>query len=115
VLAACALAVVDETGHFTAGSVRHPLGIIARKAYDIPKFSRHLNEFARPDRGAILQKTGTTRKIRYRFVSPLMKPYIIMRGLADGIITRTMMEQIFNRSTTADRLSNDEPKTLDAS
>lgn len=94
VLAACALAVPDATGYFTAASVRHPLRVITGKSYDIPNFARHLNEFTKPERGPILQRTGETRKIRYRFDSPLIKPYIIMRSVADGMLTRMMMEEI---------------------
>ncbi|WP_439407419.1 AAA family ATPase [Bradyrhizobium sp. DASA03076] len=94
VLAACALAVPDATGYFTAASVRHPLRVITGKTYDIPNFARHLNEFTKTERGAILQRTGETRKIRYRFSSPLIKPYIIMRSVADGLLTRKKMEVI---------------------
>ena len=94
VLAACALAVPDATGYFTAASVRQPLRIITRKPYDIPSFARHLNEFTKAERGAILETTGATRKLRYRFASPLIKPYIIMRSVADGLISRTTMEEV---------------------
>jgi Cdc6-like AAA superfamily ATPase len=94
VLAACAVAIQDETGYFTAASVRLPLRAITGRNYDIPNFARHLNEFTKPERGAILQRTGETRRIRYRFDSPLIKPYIIMRSVADGRLTRDMMEQI---------------------
>jgi GTPase SAR1 family protein len=94
VLAACALAIPDATGYFTAAAVRNPLRVITGKNYDIPNFARHLNEFTKYDRGAILQRTGETRRIRYRFDSPLIKPYIIMRSVADGLLTRAMMEEI---------------------
>lgn len=94
VLAACALAAQDETGYFTAAAVRHPLRIITGKNYDIPNFARHLNEFTKTERGAILQRTGETRRVRYRFDSPLVKPYIIMRSVADGLLNRDVMEQI---------------------
>jgi Holliday junction resolvasome RuvABC ATP-dependent DNA helicase subunit len=94
VLAACALAVQDETGYFTAAAVRHPLRIITGRNYDIPNFARHLNEFTKQERGAILQRTGETRKVRYRFDSPLIKPYIIMRSVADQRLNRDIMEQI---------------------
>lgn len=94
VLDACAVAGQDETGYFTAASVRLPLRAITGRNYDIPNFARHLNEFTKPERGAILQRTGETRRIRYRFDSPLIKPYIIMRSVADGRLTRDMMEQI---------------------
>jgi hypothetical protein len=94
VLAACALAHPDATGYFTAASVRQPLRVITGRSYDIPNFARHLNEFTKSDRGAILQRTGDARRVRYRFDSPLIKPYIIMRSVADGMLTRDMMEEI---------------------
>ena len=94
VLAACALAVQDETGYFTAAAVRNPLRIITGRNYDMPNFARHLNEFTKLERGAILQRTGETRRVRYRFDSPLIKPYIIMRSVADKRLTRDIMEQI---------------------
>jgi Holliday junction resolvasome RuvABC ATP-dependent DNA helicase subunit len=94
VLAACALASQDETGYFSAAAVRHPLRLITGKNYDIPNFARHLNEFTKPERGAILKRTGETRRVRYRFDSPLIKPYIVMRSVADNRLTREVMEEI---------------------
>ena len=94
VLAACALATPDETGYFTAAAVRLPLRKITGRDYDIPNFARHLNEFTKQERGAILQRTGETRRVRYRFNSPLIKPYVIMRSVADGRLTREVMEEL---------------------
>ena len=45
VLLACALARTDELGYFAAVDVREPMGRIMGKHYDIPAFSRHLNDF----------------------------------------------------------------------
>ncbi|MEU4809407.1 AAA family ATPase [Nocardia fluminea] len=86
VLLACALANTDALGFFAARDVRDPLSKIAGKRYDTPAFSRHLNEFTTSSRGPILQRTGQERRYRFRFVNPLMQPYIIMRGLEDGLI-----------------------------
>jgi hypothetical protein len=99
-LAACALASQDEIGYFSAAAVRHPLRLITGKNYDIPNFARHLNEFTKPERGAILQRTGETRRVRYRFDSPLIKPYIVMRSVADNRLTREVMEEIATTKAT---------------
>ena len=88
VLLSCAFAQNDEFGYFPAANVREPLRIvIPDKTYDIPNFARHLKQFSSPGRGAIFARTGGKRRLRYRFNNPLMRPYIILRGLEDGTIT----------------------------
>jgi Cdc6-like AAA superfamily ATPase len=93
VLLACALVKTGEFGYFTAGSVREPLSAITGKRYDIPGFSRHLKDFSEEARGRILQKEGETRKFRFRFRNPLMRPLIIMKGVADGEIDRDFLKR----------------------
>ena len=88
VLLACALAETDELGFFAAQHVRAPLRTITGKPYDIPTFAQHLNEFSDNKRGPILHKTGTQRLYRFRFVNPLMQPFVIMQGFASGKIER---------------------------
>jgi len=94
VLLACALADVDENNYFTAAAVRTPLRLVARPDLDIPNFSRHLKEFSDERRGRILTREGETRRFRYRFVSPLMRPYIVMRGFSEGLLTKKMMAEL---------------------
>ena len=97
VLLACALAEIDDLGYFAAASVRTPLRTITGKTYyDVPNFARHLKEFSVPLRGEVLERVGTTRRLRYRFVGPLMRPYIVMRGFAEGLIDRKTMREIEN-------------------
>jgi hypothetical protein len=86
VLLACALAETDELGYFSASGVRSPLKQITGRALDIPSFARHLKEFSTEGRGGIIQRVGTARKLRYRFTSPLMRPYIIMRGYDEKLL-----------------------------
>lgn len=86
VLLACALAETDELGYFTAAAVRTPLRQITGRELDIPNFARHLKEFSQPGRGEIINRVGTARRLRYRFVSPIMRPYIIMRGYAEKLL-----------------------------
>lgn len=87
VLLACALADKDEAGFFTASAVREPLRKITGKSYDIPNYAQHLKKFSEDGRGSILQRTGESRRIRYRFESPMMHAYVIIRGAVDGLLT----------------------------
>ena len=94
VLLASALANTDELGYFSAAAVREPMSRIMGRYYDIPNFSRHLNDFAEERRGFVLQKTGVKHRIRYRFTDPLMQPYIVMRGLAEELIDKASLQEL---------------------
>jgi Cdc6-like AAA superfamily ATPase len=94
VLLACALARKDELGMFAARDVTGPLSMIMETTYDIPAFSRHLKQFSSEERGNILQQNGQQRKFFYRFDDPMMQPFIILKGLADGIITDKRLREI---------------------
>lgn len=96
VLLACALADVDDLGFFISANVREPLSRITGKQYDIPGFSQHLNAFSSQDRGSILEKRGTTRRFRFRFENPLLQPYVIMRGLKDGLLEGELRQLLEN-------------------
>jgi Cdc6-like AAA superfamily ATPase len=87
VLLACALAPVDELGYFSSGSVRDPMSKIMGRRYDIPAFSRHLNDFCESDRGPVLERTGYPRRYKFRFKNPLMEPYVLMNGIKRGLIS----------------------------
>jgi Cdc6-like AAA superfamily ATPase len=93
VLLACALAKAGEFGYFSASAVREPLSAITGKAYDIPGFSRHLKDFSEESRGKILQKEGMERKFRFRFRNPLMKPLIIMKGIAEHRLSLDILKR----------------------
>jgi hypothetical protein len=97
VLLGCALAEVDDLGYFSAAAVRVPLRIITGRQYDIPNFARHLKELSEPGRGDMLQRVGQTRRLRYRFRSPIMRPYIVMRGFAENLLSRDQMHNIPGR------------------
>jgi Cdc6-like AAA superfamily ATPase len=94
VLLACALSEIDDLGYFTAAAVRIPLRIITGRQYDIPNFARHLKELSEPGRGDMLQRVGQTRRLRYRFRSPIIRPYIVMRGFAENLLTRDQMHSM---------------------
>ena len=64
------------------------------KRYDVPAFARHLDAFCKDGRGPTLVKEGQRRRYRYRFAMPLMRPFIILRGIADGLIeAETLSDQ----------------------
>lgn len=97
VLLAAALARGDELGYFAATDLREPLNAITQKAYGIPAFSPHLHELTDEDRGAVLQKTGTPRRFRFRFRNPLLQPYVIMRALAAEDLRVEVLDQFIAR------------------
>lgn len=82
VLLACALAPQDRRGFFAAADIRDPMSMIMNKVYQIPAFSQHLNDFCDAKRGPILERHGAARRYRFRFVNPLMQPYVIMFSLS---------------------------------
>jgi Cdc6-like AAA superfamily ATPase len=88
VLLACALAPKDEKGFFYATNIVQPLEAITGKRYEIPAFSQHLKDFSET-RGPILERD----KRRYRFINPMMAPFVILRGLADELIKETQLSR----------------------
>jgi hypothetical protein len=94
VLLACALAVKDELGMFAARDVTGPLSMIMRTRYEIPAFARHLKQFSGPERGNILQRHGEQRRFFYRFDDPMMQPFVILKGLSDGLINDERLNEI---------------------
>lgn len=88
VLLACALASKDEVGTFSAPDIRDQLRKITGVDYELPAFAGHLKDFCSPlgePRGGILKKSGTTRRFRYKFVDPLLPPYVIMKYQAERL------------------------------
>ena len=97
VLLACALAPKNELGFFTAGSIRDPLEVIAQRRLNIPAFSRHLSQFLEPERGAVLFREGAPKKYFYRFTEPIFQPYVILRGVSEGLISEDKVRHLQNR------------------
>ena len=97
VLLACALAPKNQLGFFTSGAIRDPLEAIAGRRIEIPAFSNHLSQFLEPERGAVLQREGTSRRYFYRFADPIFQPYVILRGLSEDLISDLQLRQIQNR------------------
>lgn len=95
VLLACALLHGDDWGYFTAGDVRDPLSAIMGKRYEIPAFAAHLKDLSEVGgkRGPVLQRVGETRRFRYRFINPLMQPYVLMRGIDDHTVDPEIVQR----------------------
>lgn len=100
VLLACALAPKDEKGFFYAKDIVAPLKAIIPNAPKIQQFAQHLKDFCE-DRGPILERAAR----RYRFIKPLMEPYVTLRGLADGLISESQLTHPSASSTEPEQLS----------
>lgn len=85
VLTACALAKVDDAGYFMPAAVREPLSSITGRQVDIANFQEMLKDFA-DKRGPILDRAGEARSYRFRFKNPAMQPYVVMKGIQEGLI-----------------------------
>jgi hypothetical protein len=86
VVLACALAKRDALGYFSPADVREPLRKVLGRKVEIPHFMRHLNSLSEDSRGPLLSVKGEPRRYRYRFIAPLMQPYVVMKGINDGLI-----------------------------
>ena len=88
VLTACAVTKTDDLGYFYPGAVRVHLEEILKREYKVEAYARHLASFCEDQRGAVLLKDSKSSKPRYRFAKPMMVPYIIIKGVAEKLITR---------------------------
>lgn len=93
VLLACALVEKNALGFFTAVDISEPLTKIMGKTYSIAGYARHLSAFCEVKRGPIIQQVGTSHNYQYRFINPLMEPFIIMDGLDKDMIKDTDLVQ----------------------
>lgn len=93
VILACAMAPKDELSYFQPADIAAPMSSIMGKPYGIPSFAKHLNAFCDKGRGKILERTGVTRRYRYRFTDPLMEPYVVMRGLKTGLVSSDVLDE----------------------
>jgi hypothetical protein len=66
--------------------VREPLSRILGKDLKTAEYARHLERLADAARGNVLHKQGTGRTCRFRFVNPLLQPYVAMRGVSEGLV-----------------------------
>jgi Cdc6-like AAA superfamily ATPase len=83
VVLACALADADEFGFFSVADVR-----IADDELDT---AGYLEALADTTHGNLLQRRGAANP-RYRFVNPLLQPYVLMRGLSEGTVAPELLQ-----------------------
>ena len=87
-LLASALAQEDEFGFFSAGRRRaSALDRITGKEHSAASFAQHLDELAVPTRAGAPEAAACRGSFRYRFVNPLLQPYVVMRGLSEGSVS----------------------------
>lgn len=91
VLLACALSPTDALGYFAPADVREPMSVIMKRRFEIPAFARHLKDLCQDARGPVLQRIGRERRFRYRFINPLMQPFVTMTGISTGKITEELL------------------------
>lgn len=85
VVAACALSDTDERGYFSSRAIQDQLSEILSRKVIQETFAFHLGKLIEPSRGPLLERTGPERRYRYRFIDPLMRPFVLMKAAADGI------------------------------
>ena len=94
VLLAAALAKNDDLGWFSPGDLRDPLLHITKKAYTIDRYLKHLNDFCSLSRGPVLDKAGQKKRPLYRFKDSMLEPFVIMKGIRDGLVTTDLVIEI---------------------
>ena len=82
VLLACALAEEDDFGYFSAEDLGGPLDRIRGEGGE--SLEQDLLELARSE--MVLQRRQEAGSDRFRFVNPLLQPYVVMRGLSEGLV-----------------------------
>jgi Cdc6-like AAA superfamily ATPase len=100
VLAAAALTEHDGVGRFGAADVAEPLSAIMGQTYKTPSFSFHIKEMCEGERGPVFKKWEFKKTFRFAFIEPLMKPYIIMKSLTDGLLTEDIVNKFTARRQT---------------
>ena len=105
-LLACALAPADGLGYFAPADLRAPISTILKERRDVASYMAQLNALAGDERGPALNVAGDPRSRRFRFANPLLKPYVILRGVSDDLITE-QQAYTFTEPDVARQLSLD--------
>ena len=87
ILLSCALVAADDSGYFAPAAVLAPFEKIRGRPMTIAQYRSHLAEFSTDKRALILQRKGEERSYRYRFRDPAMLPYVLMKGIAEGMVS----------------------------
>jgi hypothetical protein len=85
ILLACALSPRDAYGTFSVADVCATVTNIVRR--EVRGLTNQVSALTEEGRGSVLDKRGTAKSARYRFVDPSLEPYILMRGLEEGWAT----------------------------
>jgi Cdc6-like AAA superfamily ATPase len=99
VLLACAVAAAqshDALGYFNPASVVDPLTRILSRQVEIATFNSHLSEFCQSKRGPVLERIGQSRAYRYRFVDPMVVPFVFMNAVEKNIVSETILTQMLS-------------------
>lgn len=85
ILLAAVLSPRDAHGTFSVTAVRDTLERIVRR--EVRGLTNQIAALTEHGRGGALQKLGVGKSARFRFVNPLLEPYVLMRGLEQGWAT----------------------------
>jgi len=94
-----------------SSSIRDPLEVIAGRRIEIPAFSNHLSQFLESERGAVLQREGSSRRYFYRFADPILQPYVVLNGLAAGLVTDEQLRRFQQPDVAPDDLVTSKPQS----
>jgi hypothetical protein len=102
VILACALTPCDPGGIFKPSDVTETLNFInSERSYTHARVQQYLSQFASERRGRILTRSGMKSSYRYRFSDALMQPFIIMKGINDGMIDPKLRVLLFHSGNEA--------------
>jgi hypothetical protein len=90
VLLACALAPTDERNRFTAKGVGSQLSRVLGYEVAMTSFGRNIEQFCAMERGPALVREGSRKNYHYYFEYALLKPYVAIKGLSEGLV-RTLL------------------------
>ncbi|MDY0892990.1 ATP-binding protein [Frigoribacterium sp. CFBP9030] len=85
-LLACALAETDDIGYFSSTDVANKLSEIVKAPRQLGHVNSHLKRFAGDPIWILEERRRGERSIRYRFRDPLMKPFVLIKGLESGMM-----------------------------
>jgi hypothetical protein len=88
-LLACALATSDDLGFFSSTDVANALSSIVEAPRRPGHVNSHIKRFASDPIWLLEEKRRGERSVRYRFRDPLMKPFVIIRGIESGMLPET--------------------------
>lgn len=95
--AICATRSADASGLFQPASVANPLAeLLGRASVEIAAYNNHLKAFTLEQRGCVLTRVGQERAFRYRFRDPFLPPFIIMLGVAEGIVAGSLIDDLLS-------------------